>query len=194
MITRHNAVCLAILAGIVLSVAPLSAANRARRLIVPGKSIGNIGLRTYPHGLPLGKPYASDAGMSHYHSVWIARRREGRRVVTDTTTVASVSNAALTGGPGEAVQCIRVTSPYFRTSWGLSTGSTLARIRTFERGLKPADGQPSVLEAAKSGIAFEFARPDLTPRSRCIAISVFCPGSPVIMDRTQVADLLKSRS
>ena len=161
------------------------------QLIIPGRRIGSLELRSYPAGqLPPGKPDASDAGMSHYHYLWVSHRREGRRVLTYTTIAAAVANAPVNGKPGVTIEAIRVTLPVFRTPAGVAVGSRLADARFRYRHLRPDPNLPNILVDQNGGIAFEFASGHPRPASRCIAVMVFRPGNPQVYGSKQAADFM----
>lgn len=169
------------------------ASSAAARLIVPGRSIGQ--LRLGPHGRAdlghLRKPDASDAGMSQTRQVWTSQGH--------TLFVHTVSNGALNVSPlnGVTLTTIRVTSPYFRTREGVHTDKTLAHIRRrfpHLHRLAASDvvGKTVLYDDTRQGIAFEFQYD--SPKARCIGITVYTPGSvpaaghPV--SREQVQNLL----
>lgn len=176
--------------GAIWPLAGISAMASSSRTIVPGKRIGLLALKSYPGRMPLGEPQAGDAGMSQHEYLWVSKRRVGNRVVTETTFAKAVSNGVLDGGgPGVTIETIRVTSPYFRTVDGISPGMSLASIRRRYRHLRPDSSIPSVLEDSARGIAFEFAAEHPSAASRCIAVSVFKPGTPQVWVASQVDQL-----
>jgi len=177
-------------ASIATSVHSANGSPYTAQSIVPGQRIGSLQLKSYTGSLPLGKPDASDAGMSHYHYLWVSKRHERGQTRTYTTFAAAVSNAAINGGRGERIGSIRVTSPYFRTASGISVGSTLADAKRRYSHLVPDRDRTNVLIDARAGIAFEYSRPHPSSSSQCIAITVFKPRNPQVFTADQVKDLL----
>ena len=165
-------------------------AQAGSNLIIPGQSIGqtHLGkngsfyLKKLPH------PDASDAGMSQTRQVWVSKKESQR---TDTLFIHTVSNGALNVQPfdGRTIDNIRVTSPWFHTYNGISTGSTKAQIRRYFPNARPIDGSPTLYDDAKQGIAFEFAQ-NPTAGSPCIAIMVHPPGEVHVADKEAVNRLL----
>ena len=186
-----SAICLgAIIMSLATFVQAAISHPSTTRTIVPGQRIGSLQLKSYVGPLPLGKPDVSDAGMSHYHYLWVSKRHERGQTRTYTTFAAAVSNAALNGGRGETIGSIRVTSPYFRTTKGLSVGSTLADAKRRYSHLREDRDRTNVLIDARAGIAFEYSHPHPSSASRCIAITIFKPRNPQVFTAGQVNDLL----
>ena len=168
---------------------PPAFAHPGSNLIIPGQSIGQTYLgrngALYLNKLP--KPNAVDAGMSQTRQVWVSKKG-GQR--TDTLFIHTVSNGALNVQPlqGVTIDNIRVTSPWFHTPSGLSTGSTLAQIRRHFPNVRPVDRDRTLYDDAKLGIAFEFAH--ATVGSPCIAIMVHPSGDVHVADREEVNRVL----
>ncbi len=164
-------------------------AQVSSNLIVPGKSIGQTYLgkngSTYLNQLP--KPNAIDAGMSQTRQVWVSKK-DGR---TDTLFIHTVSNGALGVQPinGVTIDSIRVTSPWFHTRDGLSTGSTKAQILRYFPNARSVNGEPTIYDDSKRGIAFEFAK-NVTAKSACIAIMIHPPGDVHLANTEQVNRVL----
>jgi hypothetical protein len=180
-------------AACVASLQPLSA-QAEPNLIIAGESIGQIHLGRYGkvYLAKLPNPDADDSGMGQYRSVWLSRKQGGR---TDTLYIYSVANGPRGIEPlnGVTIKLIRVTSPWYRTPDGLSTGSLLSQIlRRFPRA-RPRGESQSLYDDTKQGIAFEFAR-RATSDSRCIAIIVHPPGDESVHLETteEVEELLRS--
>lgn len=184
--------------SLLLAVPPiaLSAAPRGDLFIVPGKRIGLTplgpqGSRTLDH---MAKPHRSDGAMSQGYFVWVSHPQTGGPY---TLFIHTTSNGALDVKPlnGLTIDCIRVTSPYFVTRAargdGLHVGSTLAQIRRRFPRVRPVDGDRTLYDDARGGIAFEFARP-AAPSSRAIAVMIHPPGDSQFADARQVRDLLQS--
>ncbi len=176
----------------------LSAAPAGDLFIVPGKRIGLTplgpqGSRTLDH---MAKPHRSDGAMSQGYFVWVSQPPTGGPY---TLFIHTTSNGALDVKPlnGLTIDCIRVTSPHFVTRAargrgdGLRVGSTLAQIRRRFPRVRPVDGDRTLYDDARSGIAFEFARP-AAPSSRAIAVMIHPPGDSQFADARQVRDLLQS--
>lgn len=176
--------------GVVWPHAGIPAMASSSRTIVPGQRIGLLALKSYPGQLPLGTPQAGDAGMSQHEYLWVSKRRVGNRMVTEKTFAKAVSNGVFDGGgPGVTIETIRVTSPYFRTADGIGPGASLASIRRHYRHLETDSSVATVLEDSARGIAFEFASAHPSAASRCIAVSVFKPGTPLVWVASQVDQL-----
>lgn len=174
------------------------AAPRGDLSIVPGRRIGLTplgpqGRRTLDH---MAQPYRSDGAMSQGYFVWVVKRRSDGPY---TLFIHTTSNGALDVKPldGVTIDCIRVTSPYFATrdvrgpGDGLHVGSTLAQIRRRFPRVRPSDDTHTFYDDARSGIAFEFARPP-APTSQAIAVMIHPPGDSTLADARQVRDLLQS--
>jgi hypothetical protein len=159
--------------------------------IVPGKQAGSLRIQSYPQGLPLTNPDYSDGAMGQYTDMWVSKERDKAGWPTNTVVVRFTSNGFLANaGPGETVTYVRITSPGFRDAHGLSTGSTLASIQRVYRHLKPEDGKPGVLADDALGIGFDFGVAHPSASSRCIAISIFEKGYPVLYDADDVHSLV----
>ena len=173
----------------IIALSPIPA-QAGSNLIIPGQSIGQTHLgkngSLYLKKLP--QADASDAGMSQTRQVWVTKKESQR---TDTLFIHTVSNGALNVQPiqGVTIDVIRVTSPWFRTYNGLSTGSTKAQITHYFPNARPIDGSHTLYDDAKQGIAFEFAQ-NPTAGSPCIAIMVHPPGDVHVADKEQVNRLL----
>lgn len=178
----------------VLSMAalPPAPAQAGSNLIIPGQSIGQTYLGRngafYLNKLP--KPNAVDVGMSQTRQVWVSKKG-GQR--TDTLFIHTVSNGALNVQPlqGVTIDNIRVTSPWFHTPGGLSTGSTLAQIRRHFPNARPVDRDRTLYDDAKLGIAFEFAQ-SATVGAPCIAIMVHPSGDVHVADMEEVNRVLNN--
>jgi hypothetical protein len=164
--------------------------RRGASLIRPGESIGQTHLGT-KGGFELKKlpqPDLMDNYTSHSVRVWISKKA-GR---TDTLFVKTVSNSALGVRPldGVSVELIRVTSPWYHTPSGLSTGSTLSRIRGEFPDANPVDNDRKLYDDSKRGIAFEFARSP-TGDSPCSAVMVHPRGKQHVASADEVENLLR---
>jgi hypothetical protein len=177
----------------VVSVGPVSA-QTGSNLIIAGKSVGQTHLGRYgaAYLARLPAPDADDSGMGQYRSVWLSRKQGGR---ADTLYIYSVANGPREIKPfkGVSIQLIRVTSPWYRTPDGLSTGSRLDQILRRFPHARPGDDSQGLYVDAKQGIAFEFAG-HAAAESRCIAISVFSPGDENVHVETaqEIDELLRS--
>jgi hypothetical protein len=166
-------------------------AQSSAYLIRAGRSIGRIhvgvkgdfDLKRFP------KPDAEDYYTSHSIKVWILKKSER---TTDTLFVKTVSNSALGVEPsnGVSVQVIRVTSPRYHTLNGLSTGSTLARVRREFPNVVAVHDNRNIYDDNKQGIAFEFADSS-SADSPCIAVMVHPRGEQYIASAEEVQNLLK---
>ncbi len=173
---------------------PPALAQAGSNLIIPGQSVGQtyLGSNGSFYLNKLTKPDGVDVGMSQTRQVWVSKKG-GQR--TDTLFIHTLSNGALNIQPiqGVTIDDIRVTSPWFHTPNGLSTGSTLAQIRHHFPNVRPVDGERTLYDDAKLGIAFEFAQ-SATDRSPCIAIMVHPPGDVHVANMEEVNRVLRSTS
>ena len=159
--------------------------------IVPGKQAGSLRIKSYPKGVPGVKPDYEDGAMGQYVSMWVSKERNKAGWPVNTLIVKFSSNGFVdNGGPGESLFYIRVTSPEFHDSHGLSTGSTLASIERVYRHLKPVDGKTGVLADDNLGIGFDFGVAHPSAASRCIAINVYDKGDSVLYDADDVHSLV----
>ena len=160
---------------------------------IPGVGMGNI--RLGPDGAEtlrkLPKPYASDAGMSQTRQVWKFAKPGG---LFDTLFIHTTSNGVIDAQPpdGVTIDLIRATAKRFRTSQGISVGSTLEQIQNAFPDAARVDNVPTVYDAVKEGIAFEFEHKP-GAQSPCIAIMVHPPGQSRIATQENVAALMEER-
>jgi len=190
---KHSKVIILSLA-LALSFAPSARTQtshqREERLIRPGESIGQIHLGTNGGSdlKKLRQPDLIDNYTSHSVRVWISKK-DGR---TDTLFIKTVSNDALGVQPvdGVSVELIRVTSPWYRTKGGLSTGSTFAQIHREFPDARPVDGDGKLFGDSKRGIVFEFARSPSTD-SPCSAVMVHPRGEQRVANAEEVENLLR---
>jgi hypothetical protein len=166
------------------------AAEPSDSLIVPGERIGKThlghdGAATLQR---LTKPSGVDRGMSKARLAW----RSDPGHAFNTLFIYTVNNGALDVEPidGVTIKLIRVTAEYFRTANGISTDSTLEKIRKAFPDAAPLADVPTIYDDLKQGIAFEFAK-EPTADSPCIAIMVHPPGESDVATRTQVASVLE---
>jgi hypothetical protein len=166
-------------------------AQSSAYLIRAGRSTGRIhlgvkgdfDLKRFP------KSDAEDSYTSHSIKVWILKRSGQTK---GTLFVKTVSNSALGVEPsdGVSVQLIRVTSPRYHTLNGLSTGSTLTRVRREFPNVVAVDDNRNIYDDNRQGIAFEFANSSSLD-SPCIAVMVHPPGKQYIASAEEVQNLLK---
>jgi hypothetical protein len=158
---------------------------------IPGVAMGNI--RLGPDGAEtlrkLPKPYASDAGMSQTRQVW---RSAKPGALFDILFIHTTSNGVIDAQPpdGVTIDLIRATAKRFRTSQGISVGSTLEQIQKSFPDAAPVDNVPTVYDAAKEGIAFEFEHQP-SAQSACIAIMVHPRGQSRIATQENVAAVME---
>jgi hypothetical protein len=160
-------------------------------ILIPGDRAGVLRLQSYPTELPLGKADFSDAGMSHYVDMWVSKERDARGLPVNTVVARSVSNGPINGGPGERVECVRVTSPRFRTPDGVGPGSTYATVVRRYPHLSQERGYPTVLSNLRRGIAFEFGSAHPQSADRCVAVSIFAKGAVPSFDAKQVSEMIR---
>ena len=180
-----------LLAALGMAALPPAPSIAGDNLIIPGQGIGQTHLgkngNLYLSKLP--KPDGVDVGMSQTRQVWISKKG-GKR--SDTLFIHTVSNGALNVQPiqGVTIDDIRVTSPWYHTHSGISTRSTLAQIRRHFPNVRPIDGDRTLYDESKLGIAFEFAQ-SATAGSPCIAIMVHPPGDVHLADMEEVNRVLR---
>jgi hypothetical protein len=158
---------------------------------VPGVAMGNI--RLGPDGAEtlrkLPKPYASDVGMSQTRQVWKFAKPGGR---FDTLFIHTTGNGIIGAQPpdGVTIDLIRATAKRFQTSQGISVGSTLEQIQRAFPDAASVDDVPTVYDAVKEGIAFEFEHQP-SAQSPCTAIMVHPPGQSRIATQENVAAVME---
>ncbi len=142
------------------------------RLIVPGKSIGQIKLYDNAELLlkKFGKPDAGDAAMGRSIATWYAGHKP-------SGYQTQVFCSRYMGGDENVsrVKQIRVTSPYFKTANGIGVGSTLKQLNVSFRGRKTSTYKENkqlffVYDSGK-GIAFETSE-----SGKCAGVIVYLPG------------------
>ncbi len=181
---------IALFIGITALCYDASASNKVSS-ILPGVSIA--GLRLGPDGAEtlrkLGKPFATDDGMSQTRQVWKLPRPGD---LFDTLFIHATNNGATDTQPadGYTIDLIRVTAKRYKTQQGISVGSTLDQIQKAFPDAAPIDTIPTVYDASKEGIAFEFEK---TPAasSVCIAIMVHTPGGGQIATQENVGAVME---
>jgi predicted amidohydrolase len=144
----------------------------ADKLIIPGRSIGDIVLdsNAEPVYKTYGKPDAGDAAMGKATAEWIQK--------VDTTKYSlAIYTARDTGdNPAALIKRIRVTDPRYHTREGLGTKSSLKELQgvfTLVKGSGYLNGKDRVdVYADRSGIAFE-----INKDQQCIGIVVYEKGS-----------------
>lgn len=134
----------------------------AKLLIVSGQSIGNISINQNASELEsiLGQPDLSDAAMGKAWLTWFSK-------ISDSIT-GNELNIYTTYRPDDPdlkekiVRQIRITSPDFKTSNGISTASTLPEIKAaFPNSIEigkydhETDNPVFIYDDIASGIAFE---------------------------------------
>ena len=180
--------------AVVLAIATLAlaSAQTTSNLIVAGQSIGqtHLGKRGALYLAKLPTPDANDSGMGRYRSVWLSKEQRRR---TDTLYIYSVANDPRNIKPrnGVIIWLIRVTSPWYRTSDSLSTGSTLPQILHSFPDVRTTDRSQTLYDDAKHGIAFEFAGRAIVG-SACIAIMVHLPGNVNLATAQDVNEILRA--
>jgi hypothetical protein len=174
----------------VSSAHPESPDQSGANLIRPGESIGrtHLGRKGGFDLKNLPQPDVVDNYTSHSVRVWISKKA-GR---TDTLFIKTVSNGALGVQPsnGVSIELIRVTSSWYHTPNGISTGSTYAEIhRTFPEA-RPVDSNQKLYDDAKLGIAFEFVRRP-ADESPCSAVMVHPRGEQHVTSGEDVENALQ---
>jgi hypothetical protein len=189
---QHTIAVFVVAVALATAALPCARAQTGSNPIVAGQSIGqtHLGRNGAVDLAKLPKADADDSGMGRYRSVWLSKEQGGR---TDTLYIYSVANDPRDIQPrnGVSIWLIRVTSPWYRTSDGLSTGSTLPRILHRFPGALPTGQSQTLYDDAKHGIAFEFAG-RATADSPCIAIMVHPPGNVNLATAQDVNEILRA--
>jgi hypothetical protein len=156
-------------------------------LIVPGARIGQafVGESMEDVHKDIGKPDSGDFAMSHGLETWLSTTNG----VTNQLEIYSVRDFSRKSEP-LTVKHIRVTSPAFSTSGGISTRSMLSDIQRSFKGARAVAYYVSgpgervyVYDDVKQGIAFEVARGKgrlPATESRCVAIVVHARGEKAV--------------
>src|ERR1700733_14367470 len=169
-----------------------ASAQSGSNLIVPGQSIGQTPLGRFGADdlAKLPKPDADDSGMGKYRSVWLSKNQAGRK---DTLYIFSIANDPRDVQPrnGVTIQLIRVTSPWYHTANGISTGKTLSQILRRFPGARSTDQSQNLYDDAQQGIAIEFAG-RATTKSPCIAIMVHPVGEVNLASAKDVNEILSA--
>ena len=158
------------------------AVNAANDTITAGKSIGHISLNEKSADVikELGKPDAEDAAMGKAMLTWFSKPSgKDADTVKNSIIVYTTTNF---GGNDEAprVKYIRITSPFFKTTEGISCGSTIAFIKMKYPALKKPtasytdkNGATVMLYDVKDeGIGFE-----INEATKCVGITVHKPNT-----------------
>lgn len=141
------------------------------QLIVPGKSVGKLflGQDMQEIGTILGKPEDGDAAMGKAWGIW-----------KDIAIFSSYKDTSMTS---KDVKQIVVSGTGYRTSQGITTGSSLEAIKLVYPKLKQAavytKGKDTlwIYDAVEDGIAFDLKRSGKDLQSS--AITVHRPKEPV---------------
>ena len=131
----------------------------ANKVIVPGKSIGNIEIGMDDSGLEaFGKPDMSDAAMGKAWLTWYGKKPDEHNNKTQLNVYTAYKDTSMRA---KTVQQIRTTSSFFETAGGLHVYASLNDIKQQYPTLKKAaaytdDGRKiDVYDAQQQGIAFE---------------------------------------
>lgn len=156
------------------SVAPVTVASE--QLITPGESIGHLFIKMNADSAIalLGRPDSSDAAMGSAMMTWYSSHdTKGYK-----TSVFAHRNM---GGEDEMtsrIKQIMVTSPWFKTIEGISTGKQLSDIKKYYT-LKPVENYAAqqkklaVYNDDSKGIAFDVD----SLSGKCVAITIHAPGA-----------------
>ncbi|GGF12203.1 hypothetical protein [Hymenobacter cavernae] len=175
----------------------LSLASAPNKLIIPGRSLGNISLGASPETLQqFGHPATSDGAMQKAWATWYGQPTTAGAAPTQLDVYTNATGPDMR----KTIQMVRATSSWFRTINGLHCGSTLASIRhayeplTLATSYAPAPKASLhyIYDNAKAGIAFEMD--GKTAGSRCTAIIVHLPGKAVASAYLSMTQYLKEIS
>jgi hypothetical protein len=111
----------------------------------------------------------------------------------DSLYIFSIANGPRDIQPrsGVTIQLIRVTSPWYRTANGISTGLTLSQVLRRFPEARSTDQSLNLYDDANQGIAFEFAG-RVTSKSPCIAIMVHPAGEANLATAKDVKEILSA--
>jgi hypothetical protein len=176
------------LATVFFGIAP---APTPAQLVVPGHSIGSLGLGTDPAISlpPLGPPASTDGAMLKAWATWYGQGRPPSQL--DVYTAPPPGD----DGSHKSVQVVRATSTFFRLANGLRNGSTLAQIKAVYGQLplattyRLAAGTRYLYDDVAHGIAFEID--GAVASSHCRALIVHLPGRAVAQTNLPLASYLK---
>jgi hypothetical protein len=131
----------------------------ANKVIVPGKSIGNIEIGMDDSGLEaFGKPDMSDAAMGKAWITWYGKKPDEHNNKTQLNVYTAYKDTSMRA---KTVQQIRTTSSFFETAGGLHVNASLSDIKQQYPKLKKVavytdDGRKiDIYDAQQQGIAFE---------------------------------------
>ncbi|SFP69152.1 hypothetical protein [Parafilimonas terrae] len=131
----------------------------ANKVIVPGKSIGNIEIGMDDSGLEVfGKPDMSDAAMGKAWLTWYGKKPDEHNNKTQLNVYTAYKDTSMRA---KTVQQIRTTSSFFETADGLHVYASLKDIKQQYPKLKKVaaytdDGRKiDIYDAQQQGIAFE---------------------------------------
>jgi len=157
------------------------AAFQANKLIVAGKSIGNIELGMDDSKLEMfGKPDMSDAAMGKAWLTWYGKKTDDHNNKTELNVYTAYKDTIMRS---KTVQQIRSTSSFFETANGIHVYSSLNDIEKEFPGIKKAatytnEGRNiTVYDVQKRGIAFEVATAN--DQQICTGIIIHKPGIKV---------------
>ncbi|MFT4155941.1 hypothetical protein [Parafilimonas sp.] len=136
----------------------------ANKLIIPGKSLGNIEIGMDNSRLEaFGNPDMSDAAMGKAWLTWYGKKPDEHNNKTQLNVYTAYKDTAMLA---KTVQQIRSTSSFFETAGGLHVYTSLNDIQQQFPGLKKVaaytdDGRKvDIYDAQRQGIAFEIATAD----------------------------------
>jgi len=147
-----------------------------RRIIVPGKSIGDMTINGNADSLVhlLGKPNFSDAAMGAVYMSWNVKRKKAVRQV-------NIYAQRDTGAADEAIshiKIIRVTSHWYKTADYAGAGSMLKDIiKLYKLKRNPSTGSKNLwmYDDYNAGIAFE-----VDSTQRCVSVLVHTKGDSTL--------------
>lgn len=153
----------------------------ANKVIVPGKSIGNIEIKMDDSRLEaFGKPDMSDAAMGKAWLTWYGKKPDEHNNKTQLNVYTAYKDTSMRA---KTVQQIRTTSSFFETAGGLRVYASLSDIKQQYPKLKKVavymdDGRKiDVYDAQQQGIAFEIV--DANQQQICTGIIIHKSGVKV---------------
>lgn len=155
--------------------------SSANKVIIPGKSIGNIEIGMDDSRLEIfGKPDMSDAAMGKAWLTWYGKKPDEHNNKTQLNVYTAYKD---TGMRAKTVQQVRTTSSFFETADGLHVYASLNDIKQLYPKLKKVavykdEGREiDIYDAQQQGIAFEVV--NANQQQICTGIIIHKPGVKV---------------
>lgn len=158
------------------------AVKAANDTIIAGKSIGRISLNEKSEDVikELGKPDAEDAAMGKAMLTWFSKPSGKNEDTAKHSIIVYTTTNFGSNDEAPRVKYIRITSPFFKTTDGISCGSTIAFIKMKYPALKKPSASYTdksgatvmVYDVKDEGIGFE-----INEATKCVGITVHKPNT-----------------